>query len=601
VTAVVRNKIFSFLVGVALILHAIPSAAKNELVIGISQYPSTLHPNIESMLAKVYVLGMVRRPLTAYEQSWSLTCMLCTELPSLEAGTAKLESYSPVKLAADLKPPMLTLPKASPNRVKGQIKDATKGQSGQPNDVRQGIAVTYEIDARAVWGDGTPVTTDDVVFTWEVGRSPISGVAGQETYRRIRSIDQLSDKRFTLHVDRVTFDYAALALELLPAHLERKIFRANESEYRTRTLFETDPTNPGLHYGPYRITAVRRGAFITLEPNPKWWGEKVAFSRITIRAIEKTAALEANLLSGSIDYIAGELGLALDQAIAFEARNKDRFNVFYKPGLIYEHIDFNLDNPILALRDVRQALLLGIDREAISTQLFAGKQPVAHSNVSPLDAVFSPDVPRYEYAPTRATQLLDDAGWRVMKKGIRHDANGTKLSIELMTTAGNRTRELVQQVIQSQLRQLGVEIRIRNQPARVFFGETISKRQFTGMAMYAWISSPESVPRSTLHSEEIPSADNGWSGQNASGFRNTEVDQLLDTIEVELDAKKRKAMWARLQTIYAQELPVMPLYFRANAYIVPKWLTAVNPTGHQFPSTLWVEQWRLTGQRTTVQ
>ncbi|MGK0169703.1 MAG: peptide/nickel transport system substrate-binding protein, partial [Gammaproteobacteria bacterium] len=129
-TAVVRNKVFPFLIGIALVLHAIPSVAKNELVIGISQYPSTLHPNIESMLAKVYVLGMVRRPLTAYEQSWSLTCMLCTELPSLEAGTAKLESYSPVKPVADGKPPTSALPQAPSNQVQSQIKGQAEDQSG---------------------------------------------------------------------------------------------------------------------------------------------------------------------------------------------------------------------------------------------------------------------------------------------------------------------------------------------------------------------------------------------------------------------------------------------------------------------------------------
>ena len=72
-----------------------------------------------------------------------------------------------------------------------------------------------------------------------------------------------------------------------------------------------------------------------------------------------------------------------------------------------------------------------------------------------------------------------------------------------MTTAGNRTRELVEQVLQSQWRKIGVEIRIKNEPARVLFGETMRHRRFD-MAMYAWISAPENVPRSILHSERDP-------------------------------------------------------------------------------------------------
>jgi peptide/nickel transport system substrate-binding protein len=161
-----------------------------------------------------------------------------------------------------------------------------------------------------------------------------------------------------------------------------------------------------------------------------------------------------------------------------------------------------------------------------------------------------------------------------------------------MTTAGNRTRELVQQVLQSQWRQLGIEARIRNEPARVFFGETVTRRRFNGLALFAWVSSPESVPRSTLHSQEIPSAENGWSGQNTSGYRSPEMDRLVDAIEVELDRDRRKTLWSQLQHLYARDLPVLPLFFRADAYILPHWLEGLRPTGHQFLSTLWVEEWR---------
>jgi peptide/nickel transport system substrate-binding protein len=168
---------------------------------------------------------------------------------------------------------------------------------------------------------------------------------------------------------------------------------------------------------------------------------------------------------------------------------------------------------------------------------------------------------------------------------------GERLSLELMTTAGNRTRELVQQVLQSQWREAGIDIRIRNEPARVFFGETVTKRKFTGMALFAWLSAPESVPRLMLHSEHITSARNNWSGQNYTSYANPEVDKLLDAIETELDREKRRVLWARLQKIYAEDLPVIPLFFRADPFIVPKWLTGIIPTGHQDPTTYWVENW----------
>ncbi len=531
---------------------------KSELVIGITQFPSTFNPLIDSMLAKSYILAMTRRPVTTYDKDWKLVCLLCTELPTIENGLAKIEDLPP----------------------------------GHRGPHKKGIALTVTLHPEAKWGDGTPVTSADVVFTWEVGKHPQSGVGNVEAFRRILRIDVKDDKTFTLHQDRVTFDYNALnGLDLLPAHLEREAFR-DPAAYRNRTTFDAEPGNPGLYFGPYRIAAVESGSHVVLEPNPTWFGRKPHFERIVVRVITNTAALEANLRSGSIDYIAGELGLTIDQALAFERRNKAAFDYLYEAGLIYEHIDLNLDNPILADRRVRQALVLGVDRETLVAQLFGGRQPVADSAVSPLDWIAANDIPKYRHDPKRAAELLDAAGWSRIERGIRHNSDGEPLTLTLMTTAGNRSRELVQQVLQSDWRRLGIDIRIRNEPARVFFGQTVSQRRFPAMAMFAWISAPESVPRTTLHSTMIPTQENNFSGQNYTGFRNARMDALIDQIEVELDRDKRKALWAELQRIYAAELPVVPLYFRANAYILPKWLKGIEPTGHQYPTTLWVENWR---------
>ncbi len=530
-----------------------PAAAKDELVIGLTQFPSNFHPNIDSMAAKSYVLAMTRRPFTTFDKDWKLICMLCTELPSIEKGTAKIFD----------------------------MPDGTKG-----------IATTYTIQPNATWGDGTPVTTDDVMFTWEVGRNEQSSTSNLELYRRILKVEVHDKKTFTFHVSKLTYEYAGINdFGILPAHIERKNFD-DPPNYRRRTGYDTDTTNPGLYFGPYRITQVVPGSHVVLEPNPTWYGEKPYFKRITVRTIENTAALEANILSGAIDYIAGELGLTLDQALAFEKRHRDRFNVVYKAGLIYEHIDFNLDNPILQDKRVRHALIYALDREALSKQLFEGKQPVVNSFVSPLDWMVAADIASYKYDAKKAAALLDKSGWSMLRNGIRHNAAGQPLSFELMTTAGNRTRETVQQVLQSQWRKLGIDVRLRNEPARVFFGETMRKRLYPAMAMYAWISSPENVPRSTLRSDEIPVPEKSFAGQNTPGFRNAEMDKLIDDIEIEFDREKRRVMWHRIQEIYADELPVLPLYSRADPFIIPKWLTGVTPTGHQYSSALWVETWR---------
>ena len=527
-------------------------AAKDKLVIGITQFPSTFHPNIDSMAAKSYILAMTARPFTVFDANWELICMLCTELPTLENGLAK--------------------------------KERTPGG-------KQGIAVTYSIQPKALWGDGVAVSTKDVLFTWKVGRHPKSSVGNMELYRSIYKIDVKDEKTFTFHFDKLTFDYNSINdFILIPAHIDEANF-SNPEVYKNRTAFDTDTLNKGLYFGPYKITEVAPGSHVVLDRNPTWYGKSPAFNRIVVRAIGNTAAMEANLVSGGLDMIAGELGLSIDQAISFEKRHKQKYNVIYQPGLVYEHIDLNLENPLLQDIRIRKALIYAIDRKAISESLFGGRQPVAHSSVNPLDWVFAEDVPKYAYDPEKTAALLDEAGWSIKNRGVRTNAKGQELTFEIMTTAGNRTRELVQQILQSQWKAVGFDIKIKNEPARVFFGRTMTERRYSGLGMYAWMSSPENVPRTTLHSEHIPTKANNFSGQNYTSFKNAEMDELLETIEIQLDKSKRKEMWKRLQHIYANELPVLPLYFRANAYILPKWLTGVEPTGHQYSTTLWVENW----------
>ena len=156
------------------------TAAARDLTIGLSQFPSNLHPNIDSMAAKSYVLGLTQRPLTTYDQDWQLVCMLCTELPTLENGRAVLET----------------------------------GPDGG-----QGVALTFTIRPDATWGDGTPVTTADVLFTREVGQHPKSGVGNAEMYRRFWKVDVVDDRTFTIHDEKLSFNYNAINdFRLLPAH-----------------------------------------------------------------------------------------------------------------------------------------------------------------------------------------------------------------------------------------------------------------------------------------------------------------------------------------------------------------------------------------------
>ena len=540
---------------VAAVAFALPlvsgvAQAKDDLVIGVAQFPSSLNPYYDSLTIKSYVLGFGIRPVTAFDKDWKLSCLLCATLPTLENGLAKVDG--------------------------------------------KGMAVTLKLKPDLNWGDGVPVTAKDVVFTWKLGRDPTSGFANTHPWDRATAIDVIDDKTVMLHLDKIRVDYNQWDT-LLPAHIEGPTFEKAGSfaEYQKQTTFSRAPTTAGLYNGPFVMTSYQSGQQIVMEPNPYWKGTKPGLKRVILKLIENTAALQANLLSGDVDMVAGEgVGLTIDQVIALRKANPDKFEYIFKPSLTYEHIDLKLENPILAEVKVRRALLAAIDRQTLVDRLFEGMQPVADTWVNRLDPLASKELARFPYDPNLTRALLAEAGWKPGADGICRNAAGEKLSLEINTTAGNKLRELTEAVLQSMWKASCIEVTIRNEPARTLFGETLKKRQFSAMVMYAWSSGVGDSPRATLGSDKIPTAANNWGGNNGIAFSDPRMDQLIGQAETELDMEKQIGVWAEMQKIYADKVLVLPLFFRADPHVVPKWLEGYTPTGHSDMSILFSENWK---------
>ncbi len=536
-------------------LLAASAQAKDDLIIGVAQFPASMNPYYDSLTIKSYVLGFGNRSITGFDKDWKLSCLLCAELPTLDNGLAKFEDR--------------------PGGAKG-------------------MAVTLKLKPDLNWGDGVPVTAKDILFTWKMAKDPASGFANGHPWDRATSIDVVDDKTVVFHLEKVRVDYNQWD-SLLPAHIEGPTFEkaGNFAEYQKQTTFTRAPTTPGLWNGPFMITNYQSGVQVVLEPNPHWKGTKPGLKRVVIKLIENTAALQANLLSGDVDMVAGEgVGLTIDQVIALRKANPDKFEYIFKPSLTYEHIDLKIENPIIADIRVRRALLIAIDRQTLVDRLFEGMQPVADTWVNRLDPYFAKDLKRFPYDPNLARAMLAEAGWRPGSDGICRNATGDKLSIEINTTAGNRLRELTEQVLQNMWKAACIEVTIRNEPARTLFGETLKKRLFTGMIMYAWSSGVGDSPRSTLASDRVPTAANNWGGNNGIAFADPRMDQLIDLAETELDTAKQIGIWAEMQKIYAEQVRVLPLFFRADPHVVPKWLDGYTPTGHSDLSTAFSENWR---------
>lgn len=524
------------------------AAGHETLTVGMSEFPSDMHPFISNLLVRNYLLAISRRIVTRFDAQGLTVCQLCTEVPSVENGRAKL-----VDLA-----------------------DGTKG-----------MEVTFTLRPGLVWADGKPLTTKDIVFGYEVEKAFAPPVS-------VTGVEAVDERTYRVKLKTPRYDFDRLSPSPIAEHIEGELFRtaANPLDYGNKSVFNRAPQTSGLWNGPYVLTDFKANDSVTFEQNPHWDGEKPYFKKIVMRFFPSTSALQASLLAGDIDTV---YGFTLDQAIDLQKHEASRFEISFPVSLTTSFLYLNTESPILSDKRVRQAIISGIDRATLVKKLYDDKVPVANSFLSPIELSFAKDIPQWPYDPKKARALLAEAGYKPGPDGIMVRADGTRLSIDLLVSSGIRIVELVQQVIQSQLKTVGIEVVAKTEPVRVLLGETVRKRLFPGMTMFSWTPVPDGIPYFTYHSGRIPSAENSYGGTNYTGFRSARMDTLLDAALAELDVPKRRAMFREIQAIEAEDLPQIPLYHGANIFVQPTWMEGMVPMRSVFLPTLWIEHWKAKG------
>jgi peptide/nickel transport system substrate-binding protein len=238
---------------------------------------------------------------------------------------------------------------------------------------------------------------------------------------------------------------------------------------------------------------------------------------------------------------------------------------YVRAGTTIEHIDLNLENPILADKSVRKAMAFALDRQDLVNRVLSGQSTPADSLIPPISALFNPDTPKYGFNPDQAKSLLDAAGWAPGSDGIRVK-NGQRLSLKYQST-GSALRKKTMALVKDQLAAVGIEVNIDNVPAQTYFGSTGPLRRGTlEMGEYASVGSQDSgVDMVTSYSSKfIPTDANNFAGQNYPRWKNPTADALIGTQAGTLVPGTRAAAMNALQLLMADELPTLPLFFRPN-------------------------------------
>lgn len=441
-----------------------------------------------------------------------------------------------------------------------------------------GTAFTIRLRDNARWHDGRPLTARDVLFTWQTLMNPKVTAYSTVGYDQIASMEAPDDAtvRFTLKEPYAPILAVLADMYIVPEHVLATSADINKDEFNIQR-----PVGSGA----FKFVERAAGDHIVLEANRAYHGPGPYVDRLIYKYVPDLTVLFTQFKTGEID-ITGLQGIPID--LYPEAKTLPNVSLFSPPGTAYESVAFNFLNPLFQDRRVRQALYYGMDKKPIVEKIFLGLVPEAETYVPPQSWAYDPRVKgAHKYDPDQARALLDRAGWKVGPDGIRVKG-GQRLAFENSTTAGNKLREQIQQLLQQQWRQIGVEMTINNMPAAVLFGDfyRLSKFQtvLIGISM-----GPDPDHSFRLHSRYIPVR--GGKGRNAIAYENPEVDRLLDAGVREVDQEKRKQIYYKLQDVLVVDLPHLPIYHYVTVFGTKSNIQGFQPDANMIDVSWNTNEW----------
>ncbi|HET7502275.1 MAG TPA: ABC transporter substrate-binding protein [Kofleriaceae bacterium] len=399
------------------------------------------------------------------------------------------------------------------------------------------IDVTVRADAR--FSDGSPVTAADVAGTYMSVLAPDSTSASHKTLTdRFTSVEAIAPSvaRFHLKAPLATFrsdlDFGIVSFHGGAPPLGRAI---GAGPYRLRELTSTDAY---------------------LEVNPYYYGPAPRLPKIDLKLVRDTAARLLMLVGGSADLSQNAVRLDLVAQIT----GRPRVHVEHSPGVILTYLMMNNADPVLADRRVRRAIELALDRPAIIAAKLGGLAVPATGLLPPMHWAYNGDVPRWDHDLAAARRLLDEAGLR------DPDGDGPAPRLRLVyKTSADAFRVAIARVIAAQLAEVGIAVEVRSFEFATFFADVKKGAYQLASMQTAEITEPDFYFM-YFHSSWIPTADNP-DGFNRWRYRSAPVDQLTLAGRQELDRERRKQIYAEVQRIVAEDVPIIPLWHEDNVVL----------------------------------
>lgn len=421
------------------------------------------------------------------------------------------------------------------------------------------LTITFHLRKDVRWHDGAPFTSADVKFNYELYIDPKVPTSYAEAFKQVKSVDTPDPYTFVAHYEK---PYApALIRWGMPVHPKHLL----EGQDITKSPLARKPVGTG----PFKLAEWQAGEKIVLESNPDYFEGRPYINRIVYRIIPDPSTQFLELQTGSIDFM-GLLPLQFDRQTDTPAFRR-LFNKYRYLSFGYTYLGYNLKRPMFQDKRVRQALSYAINKQEIIDGVLLGYGVAATGPYKPDTWVYNPNVPRYDYNPEKARALLAEAGWRDSDGDGVLDKDGQAFSFTIVTNQGNDLRAKTGEIIQRRFKKVGVQVDLRIIEWATFLKEFINPGNFDATIL-AWSGGPEPDSYNVWHSSKT-----GPRELNFIGFKNAEVDQLLEDGRRVFDLQQRKIYYDRFQEILAEEQPYTFLYVVEALPAVSKRFRRVKP------------------------
>ena len=432
--------------------------------------------------------------------------------------------------------------------------------------------VTYNINPKAAWDDGTPITWEDFHWDWRArnGTNKAYQISSSNGYSDIESVVRGRDDREVIVTFKTKYaDWQPIFYLFNAASLNKspEIFNEGLKKAPIRTA------------GPFKIGAIDlTGKTVTLVRNEKWWGEPAKLESIVFRAIDRDAQIDA-LANGEVDMM--DIGPDVNKYVRAKEMTATEIRVAGGPN--FRHVTINGSGPILRDVQVRRALAMAIDRTAITRAMLGplGIEPIPLGN-----HIFMRNQDGYrdnsgevgKLDPARAAQLLDQAGWKLEGTVRRKDGRALEINFVIPSAVAPSRQE--SELIQNMLGQIGVKVNINTVPSPEYFEKYIRPGQFD-FTVFSWLGTPFPISSAkSIYAKPVADAKGQLTiQQNYSRVGSDEIDQLFAQATQELDRTKAIELANRSDALIWQEVHSLTLYQRPEMWVVKKGLANMGAYG----------------------